>query len=193
MSSLLEAFILLLVIMDPIVSMTAYLALTKGKSLADKKRIATKAVVVAAAVFFIFALGGDVVLRVLGLDLDTFRVAGGIILVILGVQMALGLSSRKEHQDTGEAAVIIGTPLIAGPATITTSMLMVKEIGMLTTVVAGTGALAVTAAFLFLSGRLSRYVGMGSIRVLSTMMGIVTIGWGVSFILKGVVAALAAV
>jgi multiple antibiotic resistance protein len=187
MSSILEAFILLLFIMDPVVSMMAFISLTKGRKPKQARKIAIKAVAVAAIVFLLFAFGGDFALKALGVELDTFRAAGGVILVVLGIQMALGLSFPKENHDISEAAVVIGTPLISGPAAITTTMLLTKDIGLLATVASGCVALAVILLCLLLSSRISRYAGRSSIRVLSTMMGIVTIAWGLQFLLSGVV------
>ncbi len=191
MSSLIEAIILLIVITDPIVSVAAFLSLTRGKKPRERRRIAGKAVMVAAIVFLVFAFGGDIALRGLGVDLNTFKAAGGIILVLLGVQMSLGFTFPKEKEDVSEIAVVIGTPLISGPATITTTMILVKDIGLAATLISGAAAFFVILLSLLMSQGISRLLGKGGIRVLSTMMGIVTIAWGIQFLLAGIAGFLA--
>jgi len=192
MQEILQSFILLLVIMDPLVSMSVMLSLIK-KNDGDKiRKIAFKAVMVAAIVFFIFAIGGDTALKILGVDLDSFKVAGGIVLTLLGIQMVLGISFKKEErQDLSEIAVVIGTPIITGPATIATSIILLKEEGMVSTLIAGTAALIVVLLSLLLVRPITNLLGESGMKVLSTMMGIVTIAWGVRFILSGALAYLA--
>ncbi len=188
MLEFIEPFILLLVIMDPLVSMSALLSLAGNKDGKEVQKIALKSVFVAALVFFIFAIGGEAVLQVLGVGLDSFKVAGGIVLMLLGVQMALGISLPKKTGDLSSAAVVIGTPLITGPATIATTIILVKENGSIITLVAGTLALLVVLVSLMLVQPISKYLGKNGMQVLSTMMGIVTIAWGVQFMLTGAAA-----
>jgi multiple antibiotic resistance protein len=187
MSTLIEAFLLLIVVIDPLASILAFMALTKNMKPAQKRRVALKSSLVALLVILLFAFGGDLALRALGVQLDTFKAAGGIILTILGIQMALGLNLPKEDdKDVSDIAVVIGTPMIAGPATITTTMILTKDVGLPFTVGAGIVVILITFGLLLLSERITRAVGRGSIRVLATMMGIITIAWGLQFILSGV-------
>jgi len=192
MSSIIEALILLVVIMDPIASMCVLLSISKHRSRHQIHQIALKAVFVAFIVFAIFAVGGDAVLKVLGVSLDSFKVAGGIILAILGIQMVLGFNIPKEknREDVSESAVVIGTPLIAGPAVITTTMILVKDIGYVSTLGAGIGALLVVLAVLFVAEPIRRITGKSGLAVLSTMMGLVTVAWGAQFIISGVLGSL---
>ncbi|MEM3364223.1 MAG: MarC family protein [Candidatus Micrarchaeia archaeon] len=185
MVGIVEPFILLLVIMDPLVSMSALLSIVGNKDGNEIRNIAVKAVFVAALVFFLFVLGGEMVLDVLGVNINSFKAAGGIVLVLLGVQMALGISFRKEKKDLSSAAVVIGTPLITGPATIATTIILVKQVGVINTSVSGALALLVVLFSLLLVRPISKFLGKNGMQVLSTMMGIVTIAWGVQFMLSG--------
>lgn len=183
----LKSLILLLVIMDPIVSLAALLSLTKQKSDFERKAIAIKGTLVAALVFFFFAFAGSMLLDVLGVSLNSFRAAGGIILILLGIQMGLGITLPKEDEDLSEIAVVIGTPLISGPATITTTILLVNDLGLLLTLAAGVTALLLVLGVLLSATRLNKMVGRGGMRVLATMMGIVTIAWGLQFLFQGTI------
>lgn len=182
--AILDAFILLVVIMNPIVSVSALLSISKGKA-SDSKQIIKKAMLVASIVFFIFAFGGEAVLAILGVSLDSFRAAGGLILILLGIQMSLGIFFHK-LENVSEAAVVIGTPLITGPATITTTMILVKDTGLLETLAGGIPALLIVLFCLIIASRIRRLIGTSSLHVLSTMMGIVTVAWGIQFLFVGV-------
>jgi multiple antibiotic resistance protein len=187
MAGILEAFVLLLGIIDPLASLAAFLSLTKKMDAKEKVRVAHKAVLVAAAVFFIFAIGGQPILNVLGVNMESFRAAGGIVLILLGIQMGLGISFPKESgDDISEIAVVIGTPLITGPATITTAIILSGEAGVLTTAVAGSAALLITLAVLSFSAQISKFVGRSGLQIMSTMMGIITMAWGLQFLLSGI-------
>jgi len=185
MAGLFEAFILLLGIIDPIASLAAFLSLTSKVGDKDRLRIAHKAVLVAALVFFIFAIGGQTILTVLGVDIEAFRAAGGIILILLGIQMGLGISFPKEKEEVSEVAVVIGTPMICGPATITTAIILTGDVGVATTAVAGGAVLIITLGVLVLSKYLTKIVGRGGLQIMSTMMGIITMAWGIQYLLTG--------
>ena len=186
MASLVESFILLLGIIDPLTSLAAFMSLTKGMKDSEKPKVALKAVMVAAAVFFIFALSGEGIMAALGVSLESFKAAGGIILVLLGVQMSLGITFPKDKEEISEIAVVIGTPLISGPATITTAIILAKESGVPITLIAGGAALFVTFLALIFAGTLNRIVGRAGVQIMSTMMGVVTIAWGLQFVLSGI-------
>ncbi|MFH0885084.1 MAG: MarC family protein [Candidatus Micrarchaeota archaeon] len=186
MTGLIEAFVLLLGIIDPLASLGAFLSLTKGMEEREKLRIAQKAVSVAALVFFIFAFGGQPILDILGVDIQAFRAAGGIILVLLGIQMGLGISFPKEKEEISEVAVVIGTPMICGPATITTAIILSSETGTAVTAMAGAAVLLITLAVLVLSQHLTKLVGRSGLQIMSTMMGIITMAWGIQYLLSGI-------
>jgi len=179
-----DAFVLLLVIMDPIVSLSALLSLSKEKSKRELREIAIKSTVVAFFIFIVFAVGGELVFQGLGVDMNSFKVAGGIILVILGIEMVMGISLTKKRE-VSEIAVVIGTPLISGPATIMTTILLVSNIGILTTIFAGLPALFITFIVLLFALRIRNFLGLGGMQLLATMMGIVTMAWGVQFMVSG--------
>jgi len=182
--SFLDAFILLLVIMDPIISLSALLSLSKEKSRKQLREIAVKSTLVAFFIFVIFAVGGEFVFQSLGVNINSFRVAGGIILIILGIEMVMGIALTKKRE-ISEIAVVIGTPLISGPATIMTTIILVKSIGLTTTILAGLPALLIVFIVLLFALRIRKFLGLGGMQLLATMMGIVTMAWGVQFLVSG--------
>src|SRR5208283_3595013 len=135
---------------------------------------------------FIFAIGGGPILGILGVQMDSFKAAGGIVLILLGIQMSLGITFPKEKDDMNEVAVVIGTPMITGPATISAAIILGASDGVMTTVVAGSAALLVTLLALVFARHLDKIFGTSGIRIMSTMMGIITMAWGLQFLLIGI-------
>jgi multiple antibiotic resistance protein len=183
-----QAFILLFVIMDPLLSLAAFFSLTKGIPKEECRKISTQAVIVAAIPLFLFIFIGNGILSLLSVSMDSFQVAGGIILVLLGVQLALGITFQREKDEADERsaiAVVIGTPLITGPAVIATSILLADKFGKETTAIAGLVALICMWLILWFASFIYDKLGRSGLKVLSTMMGIITIAWGVEFIRQG--------
>ena len=184
-----QAFILLFVIMDPLLSLAAFFSMTKGMKKEECRKIATQAVLVAAIPLFLFIFIGNGILSLLSVSMDSFQVAGGIILILLGVQLALGITwprEKEEEEDKKSAiAVVIGTPLITGPAVIATSILLADKFGKETTAIAGIAALLGMWIILWFASFIHDKLGRSGLKVLSTMMGIITIAWGVEFIRQG--------
>jgi multiple antibiotic resistance protein len=184
-----QSFVLLLVIMDPLVSMAVFLSMTRDMKNSERSAVATKAVLVAAVPLFLFVLGGNVLLELMKVDINTFKAAGGVVLMLLGVQLSLGISLPKSKEenphDLSAVASVIGTPLITGPATISAAVILTNEFGGVVTAVSGFAALAVVWMSLMVSMVLHKRLGNTGVRVLSTMMGLITIAWGVSFLKAG--------
>lgn len=184
----LQAFVLLTVIMDPLVSVVAFISMTRNMDEKGRKDVARKAVIVAAIPLFLFLFGGNLLLQILDVDIGTFKAAGGLILILLGIQLSLGVSLKKKEEEPHEAgaiAAIIGTPLLTGPATISATIILTNEMGMLVTAMAGLAALSAAFVTLAIGEPLMRRLGVTGARVLSTMLGLITIAWGMSFIKEG--------
>ena len=183
-----SALVLLIVIIDPLVSMAAFIHMTEKMKKRQKIRIATKAVIVAAAPLFFFMFFGESFLELLRVNMTTFKAAGGLILIILGIRLSMGIelpTKKKNTHDQSAIASVIGTPLITGPATIATGIILVQELGIVATASAGLTALTLVWVLLMLGSLVYKRLGAMGIRVLSTMMGIVTIASGLKFIKEG--------
>ena len=117
---LLQLILLFFVIFDPPASFAVFISASSHMRLASKRKMASLAVLVAAGLSFLVLFFGESLLYVFSTTIDEFRIAGGIILLMLGIRMSLGLPLL--HMDSlngnsGKAiASLIGTPLLTGPA-----------------------------------------------------------------------------
>lgn len=187
--SLVQLIILFFVIFDPLASFSVFISATARMSSKQRNHTARLAIFVALVISLTVLLLGERLLELFSTNIDDFRVAGGIILGILGMQMALGqaLSRREEAREDSATAIaaIIGTPLLTGPAAITAIIVSVGDYGMLVTGVAVAVVLAFTALIFLQASRIKKYIGRTPIQVLSTILGLITLAWGVKFIRTG--------
>jgi len=184
-----RAFASLFVIMNPFASIPMFLKVA-GE---NKARAATQAVLVAGSVLFAFLFFGPALLEVFRITLNSLRVAGGLILGILGVRLVLGLRIvEREGEGPNPALTLIGTPMLTGPGVITMTMVLVRESGPLVTTCAAVGSLVLSWLVLMVSGFMSRVMGRGAIDITSRVMGLLVTATAVEMIVKGVRAMLGA-
>src|SRR5690606_22596524 len=132
------AFVLLLVVIDPFGLTPMFSALTRGREPAERRRPAVKAVSIAALILAPFAVTGSLLFDYLGIGMPAFRIAGGMLLFLIAVDMLFvrhsGLTSttlreRSEAARRDEVAVFpLAIPLIAGPGALTTVMLLTRDL-----------------------------------------------------------------
>jgi multiple antibiotic resistance protein len=194
----LAAFVTLLVVVDPPGVVPLYVALTKGETSANRRAILTRAVLIAfgAAIFFLIA--GRAVLSYLGVTVHAFSISGGILLFVAAMPMLFGqrggLQSPepKERSEGHDIAVFpLAMPLLSGPGTIATILLLTSQAGGDMQKLGAIGV-AIAAVFLvafvtlYLGARLIRLVGEGGVDIATRVMGIVLAALAVQYVLNGI-------
>jgi multiple antibiotic resistance protein len=201
---LFNSLITLLVVIDPPGLAPIFAALTRGYSERRKRDTAIRGVLVGAVILLIFALVGDVLLGALGISLAAFRIAGGILLFILALDMVFasprGVRSRtvkeQEEDDFNQDVTVfpLAIPLLAGPGAIASVLLftggrdtveIAAFIGVLLFV------LLLTLVSLLLAPRIMALMGETGSNVLSRVLGVVIAALAVQFVLDGVTTSLA--
>ncbi|WP_182377314.1 MarC family protein [Nocardioides sp. WS12] len=126
---LVEVFVTLFVIMDPVGTVPIFLSLTAGRSPSSAKRLAWQAVAVSFFVITLFAFFGQQILNYLHISLPALQCAGGLLLLLVALELLTGNEKeQKASGDTNVALVPLGTPLLAGPGAIVATMLFVGDI-----------------------------------------------------------------
>ncbi|HEY2279810.1 MAG TPA: MarC family protein [Streptosporangiaceae bacterium] len=149
MKFFLEVFVTLLVIIDPPGTVPVFLGLTRGRSARARHRLAWQAALVAFGVIVAFALFGQTILHYLGVGLPALEGAGGLLLLLVSLELLTGKASEptsEERARTNVAFVPLGTPLLAGPGAIVATMLYVRQVHNASNFVAL--ALAIAAVFI---------------------------------------------
>lgn len=127
---LVEVFVTLFVIMDPVGTVPIFLSLTAGRSSATARRAAWQAVAVSFFVITLFAFFGQQILSYLHISLPALQCAGGLLLLLVALELLTGKEDEMAtaNADANIALVPLGTPLLAGPGAIVATMLFVEEI-----------------------------------------------------------------
>ena len=191
MEGLLEAFITLFVIMNPIGNLSLFMSMTKGMPNSEIKRNIDRSVFVAGLLLYTFLFLGLRIFNFFKINSHSFEIAGGIILLIMGISYVFGLSLNHSKSRTADLSVPVGTPLLTGPGVIATTMILVSEQGTLITVVAAFLSLLATWLILMNSSRIYKILGDHWTNVISRVMGIILAAIAVKFITQGVLSVVA--
>ena len=123
-----EVFVTLFVIMDPPGTVPLFLSLTNGRTAKARKRAAWQAVTVAFFVITVFALFGQSILDYLGITLAAMQGAGGLLLLLVALQLLTGQNEDPAETATVNVALVpLGTPLLAGPGAIVATIVFVRQ------------------------------------------------------------------
>jgi multiple antibiotic resistance protein len=187
-------------LVDPFAAVPSFLSITSGDSPQQKARTAKRASVTCFIVLSTFALIGGYIFKLFGLTLPAFEIAGGLILLLVGLEMLQARRSTtqetpretEEGIEKDEAGIVpLGIPMLAGPGAISTVMVLMGPHFQLWRAVAIFGAITVTAliSYIVLRGaeRVSRFMGDTGIRIMMRVMGLLLTAIAVQFFLNGLV------
>jgi multiple antibiotic resistance protein len=151
-----EVFVTLVVIIDPAGTVPVFLGLTRDRSDRDRNRLAGQATIVAFGVIVVFALFGRTILNYLGVGLAALEGAGGLLLLLVALELLTGNAaepSPAELERANVAFVPLGTPLLAGPGAIVATMLFVQRVHSIADGFALAAAMAAVAVIVWLAMR----------------------------------------
>jgi multiple antibiotic resistance protein len=174
-------------VMDPIGNVPIYLALTEKKDLAKARRLALNACVRAGVILLVFLLLGNAVLDAFSISIESFRIAGGLILILLGLQIIFGLEANNkesaEREDEVDVSVVpLATPLIAGPGCITTTIILSKTYGQLATLIGIVVNLALSYLCFYYANLAVKLMGRKGMLVFGKVAALILVAIGVEFI-----------
>ena len=194
-----SAFITLLVIIDPPGCAPIFASLTAGTAAAHRRRMAIRSTAVAWCILIFFALLGEPLLDTLGISLSAFRLAGGIMLFMIALDMVFERRTErreeraKEIEGTSQAEDIavfpMAIPMIAGPGSIATIMLLTARadgtVEGLIVLAAMTAVIGLTLAALLLAGPLMKLIGAKLEAMITRILGVILAALAVQFVLDG--------
>lgn len=199
-----QSFVTLLVIIDPFMIVPVFIGLTRNDSSLKRERIARKTCVIAMILLVFFALAGDYLLDVMGISEPAFRIAGGFLLLLAGIEMVMAKSTgsrtptnaeEKEAIDRDDISVFpLAIPLIAGPGSMTSIVVLMREAEHRgATVEMGVILIAIFVLFLTyiamrMAERLMKLLGVTGMNVLTRVFGVIVAALATQYIVHGVTA-----
>lgn len=186
LEELIRSTIALFIIVDPFVSAAFFLGFSKEMDAKAKQKAIWTAIGVAAILLFAFLFGGLYLLNILGISFDGFKVAGGILLFLMGISSVLGIQFGSKKNALKSAAILIGTPLMSGPGALTTIIILSKDYGLLIPGLAALIVLALSFVILHFAENFEKWIGTDMIKVLSKILGLLLAAIAVDFIHAGI-------
>jgi len=189
METFLSTFIPLFVAIDSIGTLPLFLALTDGFTRAEKNRLAVQAVVTALIVGATFGVAGHYIFKLMGITSADFRIAGGILLLIFSIREIHGRTTKDPHADATDAfigIVPLGVPLIAGPAMITTLLILHDEYSFFAIMGSLLVNLLISLTLYIFSDKIIAVVGEAFSKVFAKIIAIILAAIGVMMIRRGI-------
>lgn len=194
-----SAFITLFVVIDPPGCAPIYAGLTKGASPAQARSMALRATVIATAILLVFALFGKELLGALHIELDSFRIAGGLMLFFIAFDMVFEKRTQRREERAEKIAATpeiedvsvfpMAMPMLAGPGAIAAIMLLMNEAADWNergVVLAALGAvLLITAVALVAAGPLIRVLGDRVEAVITRLLGVLLAALAAQYVIDG--------
>jgi multiple antibiotic resistance protein len=182
----LECFIPLFVTIDPVGLAAIFLALGRNVPVAKRKRIATQATWTGGIVALLFLFLGRIIFNAIGIGEGDFQIAGGVILFIIAMrELTQSTAQEKSSMPDDFGVVPLGMPLIAGPATITTLLVISKSVGYGMTLLALAINLGLVALAFAQSERLERLIGHTGLRAISKIIALLLAAIAVHIVRTG--------
>lgn len=193
------AFVTLFVVIDPPGCAPIYASLTSEANAVQRRSMAYRAVLIAGAILVFFAMFGEALLSFLHIDLDSFRVAGGIMLFIIAIDMVFEKRTERreqraerimEAQDVDDVSVFpMAMPMLAGPGSIASVMLLVSQNNGVDRALVIFGALflvlLITLGALLAAGPLMRIIGNKGEAIITRLLGVLLAALAAQFVIDG--------
>ncbi len=188
-------------LVDPFAAIPSFLAITGRADPERRKRMARKGAITCFIVLTTFAIAGQMIFRMFGITLPAFEIAGGLILLLIGLDMleARRSPTQETHGDTVEGAakedagiVPLGIPMLAGPGAISSVMVLVGQVPTLWGWQMGAilGAIAFTTAVTYFvlaaAARVRGVLGETGIRILVRIMGLLLVALAMQYFVNGI-------
>jgi multiple antibiotic resistance protein len=183
--SLVLTFVPLFIVLDALGTLPFVLVLSEDMSAGKRRRMIHLAVATAGIVGLVFLFFGRFILDVLSISDGSFAIAGGLLLLALSIKYLTTGRWVEMVKEEMLAVVPIGTPLLAGPATITTLLLLDTQFPLYMILVSFVLNIAISWAIFLLGSQIMRFLGKGGLKAVSNIFNLLLAAIAVSMILKG--------
>jgi len=181
------AFIPIFVAVDALGVMPIYVSLTEGLHKKKKLQVIYHSIVTAICLAAGFIFLGKAVFKLLGISIGDFMIAGGCLLFCIAIIDIIDPNKIRKHIPASElGAVPLGTPLIVGPAVLTTTLIMIAEYGLAATLISVVINVLLAAGIFYFSDVLIKFLGVAGTRALSKVMSLLLAAIAVMLIRKGI-------
>jgi multiple antibiotic resistance protein len=187
MKHFLLSFIPIFVAMDAIGILPMYIGFTEHLKKRDKQRVMTQSLVTAFLIGVVFLFLGRWIFKILGVLVSDFKIAGGLVLLVIALRDLLQHDKSRHVPADTVGAVPIGTPLVTGPAVLTTMIMMLDSYGITLTVLSFVANLLITWFVFLYADKISRVLGKAGSKAISKIAHLLLAAIAVMMLRKGMV------
>jgi len=181
------SFVPLFVAVDAIGVLPMFMSLSQGIDSSRVRRVVVQSVITAMAVALLFMAVGTALLHLLGITLSDFMIAGGILLFVISMSDLLSHEKSQRRVDSDSlGAVPLGVPLLAGPALLTTSVLLTKVHGFPVTLIAVAVNILLAGVLFRFAGSVQRVLGKTGEKIVSKIASLLLAAYAVMMVRRGI-------
>ncbi len=192
---ILSCFLGFFAIMNPLANTAVFVSLTSNMNSKEQNKIAFKSLVITYIIVLIFSFLGNVIFHLFGITIEALRIAGGILLFIIGYQMLHGSNSKmhshNENSTENIAISPLAVPILAGPGTLATAMnyAVSADINKIIITVIAFLFLCILTYICFIFGqKIINIIGKGGLTIITRLMGLIISVIGVEMFISGIIA-----
>jgi len=185
LQSFILTFVPLFIVMDPLGNLPFVISLSEGMTGRERRHMVHIATITATVVGLVFLFFGRFILNLLNISVGSFVIAGGLILLVLSIKYMTSGQMVELIKEEMAAVVPIGTPLISGPATITTLLLLATQFSLYIVLLSFTLNIFISWIIFLLSNWIVRFVGQGGLKAVSKVFSLLLAAIAVSMIIRG--------
>jgi multiple antibiotic resistance protein len=187
LSTILRVIVALFVVVDPIGTIPLFMGLTHDMNTANRKKVSRVAVITASILLLIFALTGQLLLALFGISINSFKIAGGALLLILAVKILIsGTWDEKILSPEETGAVPFAFPLLAGPGAITTTIVLLQISGLIAVLLGVVTVMLLTYIVLHFVDTIHGFIGRIGSAVVARLMAIFIAAIAFQFVIEGI-------
>ena len=178
-------FVPLFIVLDALGTVPFLVAISEGMSKPERKKTINVSVITAALVGLAFLFFGQGILKAMNITIESFAIAGGVVLLVLSIKYMTTGQMVDAVKEEMMAVVPIGTPLLTGPATITTLLLLVNQFPLYMVLLSYVLNILICWVIFLGSNRIIRLFGRGGLKAVSKVFSLLLAAIAVSMIIKG--------
>ena len=190
-----QAFVLYFVVIDPIGNTPLFMSITQNQSGKDKIRTAVEGIVIATVVLILFSIIGQFILSYLNISLESFRIAGGIILFLIALEMLFNKRQERKEKilDLNKDKISIfplAIPILAGPAAITSVIVIATKYQSdfklhLISILGLIGVMIITLSLFILLAKSDKFINRNIANIISRVIAIILAALSIQYIVDG--------
>jgi multiple antibiotic resistance protein len=190
-----QAFVLYFVVIDPIGNTPLFMSITQNQSGKDKIRTAVEGIVIATVVLILFSIIGQFILSYLNISLESFRIAGGIILFLIALEMLFNKRQERKERilDLNKDKISIfplAIPILAGPAAITSVIVIATKYQSdfklhLISILGLIGVMIITLLLFILLAKSDKFINRNITNIISRVIAIILAALSIQYIVDG--------